>query len=71
MRPFFFGPSQAPLFGIHHAPTPGPTGNEFCYGHVGVTLAVCVRHVRWGAIGLRIWSRLYVRRQDVAQRPAQ
>ena len=55
--------------GIHHDPTPGPTGNEFCYGHVWVTLAVCVRHVRWGAIGLPIWSWLYVRRQDVSKLP--
>ncbi len=40
--------------GIHHDPTPGPTGNEFCYGHVWVTLAVCVRHSLWGANGLPI-----------------
>jgi DDE superfamily endonuclease len=56
--------------GIHHDPTPGPTGNEFCYGHVWVTLAVCVRHLRWGAIGLPIWSWLYVRRQDVSKLPS-
>lgn len=56
--------------GIHHDPTPGPTGNEFCYGHVWVTLAVCVRHGRWGAIGLPIWSWLYVRRQDVVKLPS-
>ena len=57
--------------GIHHDPTPGPTGREFCYGHVWVTLAICVRHVHWGAIGLPIWSWLYVRRQDVAKLPSQ
>lgn len=51
--------------GIHHDPTPGPTGHPFCYGHIWVTLAVIVRHPLWGTIGLPIWSWLYVRRQDV------
>lgn len=55
--------------GIHHDPTPGPTGNEFCYGHIWVTLAVSVRHARWGAIGLPLWSWLYVRKVDVAKLP--
>lgn len=63
-----YGPKIAGA-GIHHDPTPGPTGREFCYGHVWVTLAVCVRHLRWDAIGLPIWSWLYVRRQDVAKLP--
>jgi hypothetical protein len=56
--------------GIHHDPTPDPTGHEFCYGHVWVTLAVCVRHRRWGAIGLPIWSWLYVRKCDLPKLPA-
>ena len=56
--------------GIHHDPTPGPTGNEFCYGHVWVTLAVCVVHPLWGAIALPIWAWLYVRRQDIPKLPA-
>jgi len=55
--------------GIHHDPTPGPTGNAFCYGHVWVTLAVVVRHRLWGAIGLPIYSWLYVRAQDVRKLP--
>src|SRR3990170_901812 len=55
--------------GIHHDPTPGPTGRPFCYGHVWVTLAVIVRHPLWGTIGLPIWSWLYVRRQDVPKIP--
>ena len=59
-----YGPQVAGA-GIHHDPTPGPTGNEFCDGHVWVTLAVCVRHALWGAIGLPIWSWLYVRKVDV------
>lgn len=52
--------------GVHHDPTPGPTGAAFCYGHVWVTLAVMVRHRWWGTIGLPIWSWLYVRQKDVA-----
>lgn len=55
--------------GIHHDPTPGPSGNTFCYGHVWVTLAVVLRHHRWGTIGLPIFSWLYVRRQDVPKIP--
>lgn len=55
--------------GIHHDPTPGPTGRPFCYGHVWVTLAVIVRHRWWGTIGLPIWSWLYVRAQDVPKLP--
>lgn len=55
--------------GIHHDPTPGPIGRAFCYGHVWVTLAVVVRHRLWGAIGLPIYSWLYVRAQDVPKLP--
>lgn len=55
--------------GVHHDPTPGPTGAAFCYGHVWVTLAIVVRHSLWGTIGLPIWSWLYVRRQDVPKLP--
>ncbi len=51
--------------GVHHDPTPGPTGHPFCYGHIWVTLAVIVRHPWWGTIGLPIWSWLYVRARDV------
>ena len=65
-----YGPQVAGA-GIHHDPTPGPTGNEFCYGHVWVTLAVCVRHSLWGAIGLPIWSWLYVRKVDVEKLPSE
>lgn len=51
--------------GVHHDPTPGPTGSAFCWGHVWVTLAVAVRHRLWGTIGLPIWAWLYVREKDV------
>lgn len=51
--------------GVHHNPTPGPAGAKFVYGHVWVTLAWVVRHPLWGAIGLPLLARLYVRRKDV------
>lgn len=57
--------------GIHHDPTPGPSGNAFCYGHVWVTLAVILRHHWWGTIGLPIFSWLYVRQQDILKIPGQ
>jgi hypothetical protein len=56
--------------GVHHDPTPGPSGNAFCYGHVWVTLAVIVRHRCWGTIGLPIFSWLYVRGKDIEKIPA-
>lgn len=52
--------------GVHHNPTPGPAGAKFLYGHNWVTLAWVVRHPRWGAIGLPLLARLYVRRKDIA-----
>jgi DDE superfamily endonuclease len=51
--------------GVHHNPTPGPAGAKFVYGHVWVTLAWVVRHRLWGAIGLPLLARLYVRRKDI------
>jgi hypothetical protein len=56
--------------GLHHNPTPGPTAQPFLYGHVWVTLAWIVRHPRWGALGLPVLARLYVRRKDVPRVPA-
>jgi hypothetical protein len=53
--------------GIHHNPTPGPTGQKFLYGHVWVTLAWVVRHPSWGTIGLPLLAFLYVRQKDVAK----
>src|SRR5262249_44796252 len=47
--------------GIHHNPTPGPAGSRFLYGHNWVTMAWIVRHRWWGAIGLPLLARLYVR----------
>jgi hypothetical protein len=52
--------------GVHHNPTPGPAGAKFLYGHNWVTLAWVVRHPLWGAIGLPLLARMYVRRKDLA-----
>jgi hypothetical protein len=52
--------------GIHHNPTPGPAGQKFLYGHVWVTVAWVVRHGLWGAIGLPLRARLYVRQKQIA-----
>jgi hypothetical protein len=51
--------------GLHHNPTPGPAGAKFVYGHNWVTLAWVVRHGLWGAIGLPLLARLYVRQKDI------
>jgi hypothetical protein len=51
--------------GIHHNPTPGPAGAKFVYGHNWVTLAWVVRHPLWGAIGLPLLARMYVREKDI------
>ena len=55
--------------GLHHNPTPGPTAQKFLYGHVWVSLAWVVRHPLWGALGLPLLARLYVRRKDVPRLP--
>ena len=51
--------------GLHHNPTPGPAGAKLVYGHNWVTLAWVVRHSLWGAIGLPLLARLYVRKKDI------
>lgn len=51
--------------GVHHNPTPGPAGSKYLYGHNWVTLAWVVRHPRWGAIGLPLLARMYVRLKDI------
>jgi hypothetical protein len=51
--------------GIHHNPTPGPAGSKYVYGHVWVTLAWVVRQPLWGAIGLPLLARMYVRKKDI------
>jgi DDE superfamily endonuclease len=53
--------------GVHHDPTPGPAGGEFCYGHNWVSLAWLAKHPQWGVIALSLRSLLYVRQVDVPQ----
>jgi hypothetical protein len=56
--------------GLHHNPTPGPSGQPFVYGHVWVTVARLVRHPRFGTLALPVRAELYVRQQDLAGLPA-
>ncbi len=51
--------------GVHHNPTPGPTGSPFLYGHVWVVLGVLVTHPLWGVIALPLLARLYIRKKDL------
>lgn len=51
--------------GIHHNPTPGPTGGAFLYGHLWVVLAILVPHPRWGVSAPPLLARPYVRRTDL------
>ncbi len=37
--------------GIHHDGTSKPTDQTLLYGHCWVTLALIVRHIRWGTTG--------------------
>jgi DDE superfamily endonuclease len=53
--------------GLHHNPTPGPAGHKLLYGHLWVTLVWIVRHPLWGAIGLPLLARLYIRQVDIAK----
>lgn len=53
--------------GVHHDPTPGPAGGEFCHGHNWVTLAWLAKHPWWGVIALSLRSLLSVREVDVPQ----
>lgn len=55
--------------GIHHNPTPGPAGSKFLYGHSWLTLSRVVRHDRFGAIGLPLLGRPYVRKTDLPKLP--
>jgi len=59
-----YGP-KVELAGIHHNPTPGPSGSEFLYGHVWVTISWLVTHPQWGCIGLPLRALMYVRRKDL------
>jgi hypothetical protein len=51
--------------GVHHNPTPGPTGSPYIYGHAFVVLALLVSHPAWGVVALPLLARLYVRKKDL------
>jgi hypothetical protein len=51
--------------GIHHNPTPGPTGSPYVYGQVFVVLGLLVTHRAWGTIALPLLARLYIRKVDL------
>ncbi len=60
-----YGP-EVERAGLHHNPTPGPSGQPYVYGQVWVTLT---RHPRFGTIALPVRAELYVRRKDLPQLP--
>jgi len=51
---------------VHHNPTPGPADGQWMYGHCWVCLAILMNHPVFGVIALSVLSRLYVRKEDVA-----
>ena len=55
--------------GVHHNPTPGPTGGPFVYGHVWVVLGLLACHPAWGIVALPLLARLYVRQKNLAGIP--
>lgn len=59
-----YGP-KVELAGIHHNPTPGPSGSEYLYGHVWVTISWLVDHPLWGCIGLPLRALMYARQKDL------
>ena len=60
-----YGP-RVELAGTHHNPTPGPSGSEFLYGHVWVTISWLVTHPQWGCIGMTTRLVLYGKEQNVS-----
>ena len=59
-----YGP-KVELAGMHHNPTPGPSGSEFLYGHAWVTISWLVQHPLWGCIGLPLRALMYARQQEL------
>jgi hypothetical protein len=59
-----YGP-RVECAGTHHNPTPGPSGSEFLYGHVWVTISWLVTHPQWGCIGMPLLALMYVRQKDL------
>ena len=50
--------------GSRHAPTPGPAGGRFLYGHSWVTLAWLAEHPHSGTVAMPLLARLYAREKD-------
>jgi hypothetical protein len=57
--------AKVQLAGMHHNRTPGPSGSEFLYGHVCVTISWLVKHPKWGCIGMPLLALMYVRQKDL------
>jgi len=55
--------------GLHHNPTPGPTGQKYVYGHIFVTLAWVVPHPRWHMQALPLRASRYIRQQSLPAIP--
>jgi len=55
--------------GVHRNPTPGPSQQQFVYGHIWVTLAWVLRHPCWGTLSLPLLAWLYIRHKDLPQVP--
>src|SRR5215212_3166581 len=51
--------------GVHHNPTPGPSGSPYVYGHVFVVLGLLAAHPAWGTIAQPLLARMYVRKKDL------
>lgn len=52
--------------GLHHNPTPGPSGANWVYGHVWVVLALIASHPSWGTVALPLLASMYVRKKNLA-----
>jgi DDE superfamily endonuclease len=55
--------------GVHRNPTPGPSRQQFVYGHIWVTLAWVLRHPCWGTLSLPLLAWLYIRQKDLPKVP--
>jgi DDE superfamily endonuclease len=59
-----YGP-HVPGAGVPHNPSPGPAGEPFAYGHVGVAVSWLARHPLGDTLSVPRRARLYVRATDV------
>jgi hypothetical protein len=54
---------------IHRNPTPGPSDQNYLYGHIWVTISLALRHPLWGSLALPLRAMLYVRRKTMQKIP--